>query len=1368
MITRHGGFLDAVDQFDADFFGISPREAATMDPQQRLILQTGWEALEDAGHSPAALAGSKTGIYFGICNNDYGRSLLAQPDRLDTYVSTGNASSVAAGRLSYFLGLHGPSIAVDTACSSSLVALHLACQGLRTGDCDLALAGGSNLILAPEMNIIFSKARMMAPDGRCKTFDAAADGYVRGEGCAILVLRRLSDAVADGDRILAVVRGSAVNQDGRSGGLTAPNGPAQEAVIRAALTAAGVAPAAIGYIETHGTGTPLGDPIEVGALGAVFGPGRAARQPLAIGSVKTNLGHLEAAAGVAGVIKVILALQRGAIPPNLHFHAGNPHIDWAALPLTVPVETVPWQPIDGRRLAGVSSFGFSGCNAHVVLEEAPPARAASLDTDDRPLHLLTASARDRGSLCALARRHAEALHDDVNVADAGYTAADAGYTAADACYTANVGRAHFNERVAVIGADAAALRRGLRAFADGEESTAFAAGSHEGAARPQVAFLFTGQGCQYAGMGLQLYATSPTFRRALDDCAEGLAPYLRHDLLEVLRAGDSTTPINRTGYAQPAIFAIEYALASLWRSWGIEPAAVLGHSLGEYAAACVAGVLPLGDALRVVAERGRLTEALADDGAMAAVFATEAQVEDEIRRAGGAITIAACNGPAHFVISGEHAAIAAALEHLGAAGVRVRELRVSFAAHSHLVERVLPPFRSVLETVRFAPGHVPLISNVTGRVAGSEIANPDYWLTHMRAPVRFDAAMQTLATQGVTHIIETGPHPVLLGMAAECLPGLPLQYLPSLRRDRPAWEELITSLQRLYADGADIDWHGFDRDYARRRVALPTYPFRGRRHWVDSAAPAMATTPLPGEAERWSSLQSAVGRQATQGPLDLNPASYPAKWACLARLTEAHAIRTLREAGLFARQGEAHTLDQVLSAAGIGPVYGRLVRRWLDSLVARGVLHTVDACYIADRPLPDPGLDALWQEAEVLFADNQPLLAYVRHCGDLVGQVLRGTESPLETLFPRGSFELAEGLYQRSATMRYVNSLAAASVAASYDGVPAGRPVRILEVGAGTGGTTASLLALLPADRTQYVFTDVSDVFLDRAREQFRDQACLSFGRFDMDQDAAAQGYPAGSFDVIVSANAVHTSVDLPVVLSRLRDLLAPGGLLVLIESTTHFAWFDMTTGLIDGWQHVADDLRRDHPLLSPEAWIAALSDAGFAAARAWPEADSSASHLGQHVLVARVAGVSAAGVTRLADAAAGQGDATANPATEGASAPRERILAAFPTERLAMLRDLVRQQVMRVLRRDTDDPPGLNDRLMELGTRFADGGAVAQPDRQGAGAAGGPAGDADVRLSHDRAIGRLSAAATAAGSLPAGNRSAPVAGGGGVCVAGE
>jgi acyl transferase domain-containing protein/SAM-dependent methyltransferase/acyl carrier protein len=1286
MTTRFGAFLDQVDQFDADFFGISPREAASMDPQQRLILETGWEALENAGHAPATLAGSKTGVYFGICNSDYGRALLAQPDRIDTYVSTGNAYSIAAGRLSYFLGLHGPSIAVDTACSSSLVALHLACQGLRVGDCDLALAGGSNLILAPEMNIIFSKARMMAPDGRCKTFDMAADGYVRGEGCGMLVLRRLSDAVADGDHVLAVVRGSAVNQDGRSGGLTAPNGPAQEAVIRAALAAANVPPALIGYVEAHGTGTALGDPIEVGALGAVFGPGRDTQRKLAIGSVKTNIGHLEAAGGVAGVIKVILGMQRGEIPPHLHLQAGNPHIDWAALPITVPVETTPWLPIDGRRLAGVSSFGFSGCNAHIVLEEAPARVRPTSPESDRPLHVLALSARDRTSLAELVRRYDTALSEDLAVADA--------------CYTANVGRSHFAERLAVVGADSAGLRRRLAAFARDEDTTTVATRSRDRAVCPQVAFLFTGQGCQYAGMGLQLYETSPAFRRALDACADGLAPYLRPGLLDLLRASKETTPINRTEYAQPAIFAVEYALATLWRSWGIEPVAVLGHSLGEYSAACVAGVLPLQDALRLVAERGRLTQALAEDGAMAAVFGTEAEVAAEITRAEGAVTIAACNGPAHFVLSCKRTAIESVVTRMQEAGLRARELRISFAAHSCLVEPMLSAYRAVLESVGFEPGRIPLISNVTGRVAGPEVEGAEYWLTHMRAPVRFHAAINTLAGQGISHCIEIGPHPVLLGMAAECLPGKPLTWLASLRRDTPAWCDLLESLQRLYVDGADIDWVDFDRDYTRHRVALPTYPFRRRRHWMDAVGSTPAAAAPANAADPWSLLETAVSRQARQGPLDLNAASYPAKWDCLARLTAAHAIRTLRECKTFIRPGEAHTLDQVLAVAGIATTYRHLVRRWLDSLVTHGVLRAGDGTYIADSPLSDPGLAALWAEAEGLFADNRPLLTYVQHCGALVGRVLRGGESPLETLFPRGSFELAETLYQRSATMQYVNSLAAAAVAAFSETVPGGRPVRILEVGAGTGGTTQSLLPVLPADRTNYMFTDVSDFFLDHARKKFSRHTFLTCGLFDMDQDTADQGHPLASVDVIISANALHTSVNLPAALRRLRTLLAPGGVLILIESTTHFAWFDMTTGLIDGWQHFDDDLRHDQPLLSAEAWLAALSDAGFETARSWPEPGSLASHLGQHVLVARVTAVSDSEVVPSIAFASYPNDASALPRAEAAAATtvRARILGAFPTERLELLRDFVRAQVVGVLRRDADDAPGRNDRLTDLG----------------------------------------------------------------------
>jgi acyl transferase domain-containing protein/SAM-dependent methyltransferase len=1286
MITRYGAFLEGVDQFDADFFGIAPREAVSMDPQQRLLLEIGWEALENSGHAPTALAGASAGVYLGICNSDYGRALLSRKDLIDAYASSGNAYSVAAGRLSYFLGLHGPSMAVDTACSSSLVALHLACQGLRLGECDLALAGGANLILAPEMNISFSKARMMAPDGRCKTFDAAADGYVRGEGCAILVLRRLADAVADGDRILAVVRGSAVNQDGRSAGLTAPNGPAQEAVIRAALSVAGLPATDVGYVEAHGTGTALGDPIEVGALASVFGPGRSPRQPLAIGSVKTNIGHLEAAAGIAGVIKVVLALQRQEIPPHLHFQTGNLGVDWASLPITVPVAATPWPAIGGRRLAGVSSFGFSGCNAHVILESAPPSNVPEPE-QQRPLHLLVLSARDRPSLTELAREYSSALSDDAVVADV--------------CYTASAGRSHFAERLAVVGADASELRHALGAFVDGVESAAVAHERRDGATRPQVAFLFTGQGAQYAGMGRALYETSPAFRRALDECAEGLGPYLEGGLLDALWRSDEPGSIDRTAYAQPALFAIEYAFATLWRSWGIEPVAVLGHSLGEYTAACVAGLLPLRDALRVVAERGRLTEAHADVGAMAGVFAPKDYVDAVIARSYGALCIAAHNGPDHFVISGERAAVASALDLMQAEGVRAKPLRVSYAAHSRSIEPVLPALRPVLETVRFEPHRVALVSNVTGVLAGSEIGRPDYWLTHMRAPVQFHGAMQTLAGQGVTHCIEMGPHPVLLGMAADCLPGHQIEWLPSLRRDRPAWSDLIESVQRLYVDGAEIDWNGFERDYQRRRVALPTYPFRRRRYWMDAVAPTAAPTSAVTAEVRWSRTCQAVSRQAKQGPLDLNVSSYPAKWTCLARLTSAHAVQTLQACGLFGPPSETLTLDQVLSGIGAGAPYRRLIRRWLDGLVTLGILRRAGEGYVADAPLPDPGLPALWAEAEHLFADNRPLLAYVRHCGALLGPVLRGAESPLETLFPGGSFDLAEDLYERSATMRYVNGLAAEAVASFCDTIPTGRSVRVLEVGAGTGGTTSALLAVLPACRTEYSFTDVSDFFFDRARERFAEQVAMTFGRLNVDQDLRTQGYAPGSVDVVVAANAVHASVDVRAALCRLRDLLAPGGVLILVESTTHFAWFDMTTGLIEGWQHFADNLRTEQPLLAAGAWVEALADAGFEESNFWPDADSPARHLGQHVLVARVAGDIVAQVGAPDTDALDVTKPPPLPATELAAAAdetRDNILAAIPGERIDLLRDFVRERVLRVLRRDDGDPPDIHDRLMDLG----------------------------------------------------------------------
>jgi acyl transferase domain-containing protein/SAM-dependent methyltransferase len=1291
MTTRFGGFVDGVDRFDAEFFGISPREAASMDPQQRLLLEVAWEALEDAGHAPGELAatpaGARTGVYLGISNNDYGRALYRHPELIDPYFATGNAASVASGRLSYFLGVHGPAVAVDTACSSSLVALHQACQGLRLNECEIALAGAVNLILTPEMNINFSKARMMAPDGRCKTFDAAADGYVRGEGCAVLVLKRLADAQAAGDRVLAVVRGSALNQDGRSGGLTAPNGPAQEAVIRAALAAARVDARQIGYIEAHGTGTPLGDPIELGALSAVLGSGRDPAQPLRVGSVKTNIGHLEAAAGLAGVIKVVLSLQRAQIPPHLHFTQGNPHIDWN-WPVQVPTQATDWPEIDGRRLAGVSSFGFSGTNAHVILEAAPqPSLAAPPAGPLRPAHVLALSARDEAALLDLARRHeARLLQLDESV------------EAADLCFSANTGRSHFSHRVALTGASVDELRAGLAGFLAGSDDPAIARGTLEGAARPQVAFLFTGQGGQYAGMGRALYDSAPVFRAAMDACHAAAAPLLPRPLLDVIfTPAGAHSPINETVWAQPVNFAIEVSLAALWRSWGIEPVALLGHSLGEYAAACVSGMLSLEDGIKCVIERGRLTHELPADGAMAAVFAPEAVVQAELANGPAALTIAAYNGPEHFVISGPRHLVDAATQRLEAAGVRVKLLRVPHAAHSALIEPVLPAYRRVLETVRFHEPRIALVSNVTGAPAGAaEIGRVDYWLTHMRQPVRFAQALQGLLAQGITHFIEVGPHPVLLGMGAECAGGAPVEWLPSLHRERADWTDLLASLQRLYVAGADVNWAAFDAPYGRSRVALPTYPFRARRHWMDvvgeNAAPAVDA------AQRWSRVSTALSRQAERGPLDLNASSYPAKWDCLARVTSAHAAHTLREAGLFLVAGESHTLDGLMQRSGIGASYRHLVSRWLDSLVAGGMLRRAGEAFVADQALAEPPLAALWAEAERLFADNQPLLAYVRHCGSLVAPVLLGRESPLETLFPQGSFELAENLYERSATMRYINGLAAAAFETLAATVPAGRALRVLEVGAGTGGTSSAVLAALPADRAQYHFTDVSDVFLDRARERFAAYPFLRFGRFDTDADPQAQGFAPGSVDAIVSANAVHASKDLRAALKRLRGLLAPGGMLVLVESTTHLPWFDMTTGLIEGWQHFADDLRGDNPLLPPARWLEALRDAGFDEAGAWPPAGSPAEVLGQHVIVARVPGDAVgAASTDVASEAAPQRAAAAAPA-ELAQAFRQRLLDAMAGERTELMRDFVRERVVRVLRLDPADAPGRADRLMDIG----------------------------------------------------------------------
>ncbi|WP_254174386.1 type I polyketide synthase [Planktothrix pseudagardhii] len=823
--TKQGGFLQQVDQFDPLFFGISPREAASLDPQQRLLLEVTWEALENAGQTPTKLRHSQTGIYVGICTDDY-RERFTNLDNLssvDAHSGTGNARSMAVGRISHFLGLQGPNIQLDTACSSSLVTVHLACQSLRLKECNLALAGGVNLILSPVSTIGRCQLKALAPDGRCKTFDASADGYGQGEGCGMVVLKRLSDAIADGDTILAVIRGSAINHDGPSSGLTVPNKMAQKDVIQQALKNAKVEPHQVNYVEAHGTGTSLGDPIELESLATVYGQNRPINQPLVVGSVKTNFGHLEAAAGISGLIKIVLSLQNQEIPPHLHLKTPNPHIPWHQLPLVIPTSCIPWNRGNQPRIAGISAFGISGTNVHLILEEAPEPVKTEKSLEPK-FNLLTFSAKTQKALEELRIDYVNYLqnHPELELGDI--------------CYTVNAGRSHFNHRLAVIASNKIELTTKLKNLATNQEISGVFSGqisSHAGS--PKIAFLFTGQGSQFVNMGLQLYQTQPTFRKALDQCDEILRPYLEIPLLQVLyptvetRNGESL--LDQTIYTQPALFAIEYALAQLWQSWGIKPDAVMGHSVGEYVAATVAGVFSLEAGLKLVATRGKLMQQLPTGSEMVSVLATESQIKELITPYNSQVNIAAINGPESVVISGLSEAIQEICSRLTEMGIKTKPLQVSHAFHSPLMEPMLAEFELAAKEVTYNQPGIPLISNVTGQLATQEIATPEYWVNHIRQPVRFSDGMQTLDQQGYKLFLEIGAKPILLGMGRQCLPEKQGIWLPSLRPPQEDWQQIISSLGQLYIQGVAIDWSGFNRDYSCHKVALPTYPFQRQRYW---------------------------------------------------------------------------------------------------------------------------------------------------------------------------------------------------------------------------------------------------------------------------------------------------------------------------------------------------------------------------------------------------------------------------------------------------------------------------------------------------------------------------------------------------------
>jgi acyl transferase domain-containing protein/NADPH:quinone reductase-like Zn-dependent oxidoreductase/SAM-dependent methyltransferase/acyl carrier protein len=1511
MYTRNGAFLDGVDLFDPQFFGIAPREAIGMDPQQRLLLEVAWEALEHSGIAPDKLSGSRTGVFVGLCTSDYADLQLRSLDvtKLDAYHASGIAHSIASGRLSYVLGLQGPCMTVDTACSSSLVAIHLACQSLRGRECNMALAAGVSVILSPDMFIALSKASMLAPDGRCKTFDASADGYARGEGCGVVVLKRLSDAYADGDTILALIRGSAINQDGPSSGLTAPNGPSQTSVIRDALTNAGVRAEEVSYVETHGTGTSLGDPIEVQALAAAYCDSRPPDRPLLIGALKSNIGHLEGAAGVAGLIKLVVSMQHRQIPPSLHVHHPNPFIPWEDLAVKVTTQTTEWELAGKSRLAGLSSFGFSGTNAHIVVQEAPVPAGAPTGVE-RPLHLLALSATGGEALHALADRYQQEWR------------AHTSEGLENVCYTANSGRAHWRHRAAILAGSAQQMGERLGQLTAGSPPTGVYQGHSENSDRLKIAFLFTGQGAQYVGMGRELYQTQPAFRKSLEQCSEILRDELHPGLLSVLfpEAGQ-TSPLDETAYTQPALFSLEYALSQLWMSWGIQPGAVMGHSVGEYVAACVAGVFSLEEGLKLIATRGRLMQNC-EPGLMAAVSCDKLRVAAELEGYGDRVAIAALNGPANTVISGQRAAVEELLDKLARAGVKTKRLTVSHAFHSPLMDPMLEVFAQTAARVNYRPPRMALVSNLSGQtVPSEEISRPDYWVRHAREAVNFAGSMQTLHAKGFQVFLEIGPAPTLLGMGAKCLPEGFGMWLPSLRNGRGDWQQMLESLATLYAHGADVDWKEFDRGYQRRRVALPTYPFQRKRYWTEipkdrpagtsssvaqrktlahpllhhrldspflkdtiiesdisvadlpwlndhqafgqRVLPAtaylemglaaageafgsrsfsirdmdireamtiedgamrrvqIAVTPLEGDAASFqiASLTDVRGggskwKVHAAGRLQADPANADGESAGRTSLADAKS-RCEQETSV-------ETYHQRFAALGmyLGPGFKGLERLWLggsevlarvrlvpsiaskarlyrihpgmldpclqpfaaaalrpEELAAGGVIYMpvalesyrvyrepgeilwshvavtpetsrsqasttvkvdvsvfndsgalvaevkglslrrVDRQALAknqDRPLQDLLYELKWREAPLPISNpgqlaeelqrsveryrSEPALAafvsvfpfledlstrYVhqtlerlgwtlqkqerftteskaaslrvpqRHlrlfgrmlemlhedgileqadgewqvrrlapphepeialsvllehypdcaaelrlttrCGHHLAAVIKGDCEPLDLLFPNGSAEDIERLYQHSPFSRFYNKLIGDAIRGLVSRFPVDRPIRILEIGGGTGSTTASVLPELPAHGTEYVFTDVTPLFVSKARQKFSGFPFVKYRSLDIEKDPLTQGYDAHAYDIVIAANVLHATADLRRTLDNVRTLMASEGVLLLLEGTRPLRLGDLIVGLTDGWWRFEDTaLRPSHALITSGKWRTLLADSGF------------------------------------------------------------------------------------------------------------------------------------------------------------------------------
>ncbi|MEH2178708.1 beta-ketoacyl synthase N-terminal-like domain-containing protein [Nostoc sp.] len=1229
--VKAGFVLEDIEMFDASFFGYSPREAEILDPQQRVFLECAWEALENAGYDPKS-DNNLIGVYAGGNLSTYLlNNLASHPDllkSLNMQIALGNDKDSISTRVSYKLNLKGPSVSVGTACSTSLVAVHLACRGLQSYQCDTALAGSIAIQVPQVEGYFYQVGGMASADAHTRAFDAKATGGPFGRGAGIVVLKRLEDAVADGDYIYGVIKGSAINNDGAvKVSYTAPSVAGQAEVIAQAQAIASFAPDTITYIETHGTGTALGDPIEIRALEKVFRAGTNKKGFCAIGSVKTNVSHLNTAAGVTSLIKTVLALKHQQIPPSLHFEEPNPEIDFANSPFYVNTQLSAWQTNGTPRRAGVSSFGLGGTNAHVVLEETP-VQVKSQKSKGKSKYLLCLSAKTNSALETATVNLVNYLqqHPELNLADV--------------AYTLQVGRHTFSHRRTVVCQDIqdaiAALQNSKRVLSGTQETN-----------ERSVVFMFTGLGTHYVNMGSELYQNEPIFREQLDRCCSLFEPLLGLNLKEVIYPTSSTnqeaTPeksgidlrqmlgrgtqpldpaaekLNQTYLTQPALFAIEYALAQLWMSWGIRAVAMIGYSIGEYVAATLAGVLSLEDAITLVAKRAQMIQEL-PGGAMLAVPLTEQQVQPFL---GENLSLSAVNGSSQCVLAGTTQAVEELAGELSAQGLACRQLQTSHAFHSYMMEAIANSFTALVKTINLKPPQIPYLSNVTGTwITPEQATNPSYWTQHMCQPVLFADGIHQLWAKHSPIFLEIGPGQALSSLAMQCLDNVDDNkvILSSLRYAYERQSDvafILNTVGQLWLEGIKIDWSGFHAHEHRHRLPLPTYPFERQKYWIEpqKLLPSQINfQPKLTASELWKSLVEAGQLQASVGAAEFDEQAYQEKRKWLDILCTAYINLGLSHLGAFSNPSKKYSLAELFEQCQIIPRYQELLSRWLEILVEQGHLHQEQGLFLDLLPLSTDYIDKLLPEVRVRCTDTLQQIDLLQLYGENMIAILTGEKEPLEfhvsTLLKSGEFSV-----QQLPENKYYNSIMRACVEQVVKSLSSRVNLRILELGAGTGTATAELLPILPLEQTNYTFTDVGGFFLNAAKKKFSDYPFLDYQLLDIERSPAEQGYKEHSYDVVVAFKVLHVARNIGQTLEYIRSLLAPGGLLLLWETTQARLESEVIDALImNPIEDSSGDRNMGNPFISEKQWQAELKSHGFVQVSAFSEF----APFREHVIVAQ------------------------------------------------------------------------------------------------------------------------------------------------------